>query len=245
MIDAQGAKLEHEVMLHPEEKQQEKPFWDTWLFAFMVVPPGFMLAMWAYYEFMHFAVKSWVMYQHYSSMTTVRTDVITIIFAILAIFACKRWIKSAMSQALLSIPMAALWLTALWAALDVIIKLNIIGQFRDAINHAYGVADQGPSILANFMPFWGLPIEAIMVACFAISSVAAMGAVVIMAGYAAFASTKTSDTRMTVEKEQENSRGFYNAGASDYSPLLFVVFLAFAMFAIGYIGVEIYQYNIH
>lgn len=205
MIDAQGAKLEQEVMLHPVEKQQAKPFWDTWLFAFMVVPPGFMLAMWAYYEFMHFAVRSWAMYRHYSSMTTVLFDALCVAIVALAAFAYKRWIKSVIGQALLAIPMSALWLTALWAAFDAVIKLNIIDQIKDAMNNAYGVANQAPTILDKFMPFWGLPIEAIMIACLTIASAVAMCSVVIMAGYAAFASTKTSDTSMTVEKEQENS----------------------------------------
>jgi hypothetical protein len=38
---------------------------------------------------------------------------------------------------------------------------------------------------------------------------------------------------------------FYNVGASDYSPLLFVVFFVIAVVVAGYFAVEIYQNTVH
>lgn len=41
--------------------------------------------------------------------------------------------------------------------------------------------------------------------------------------------------------EENNSEYFYNAGADDYNPLLYVVFFVFAVIAVGYVGVEMYH----
>ncbi len=38
---------------------------------------------------------------------------------------------------------------------------------------------------------------------------------------------------------------FYNAGADDYNPLLYVVFFVFAVITLGYFAVEIYQNSVH
>lgn len=47
------------------------------------------------------------------------------------------------------------------------------------------------------------------------------------------------------QKEKE-TESFYNAGADDYNPLLFVVFFIFAAIAVWYVGAEIYhQYVRH
>lgn len=46
------------------------------------------------------------------------------------------------------------------------------------------------------------------------------------------------------QKEKETEY-FYNAGASDYNPLVFVVFFVFAVIALGYFAVEIYQNSVH
>lgn len=44
-----------------------------------------------------------------------------------------------------------------------------------------------------------------------------------------------------MSQNEKKDKYFYNAGADDYNPLVFVVFFIFAVIAVGYMSVDIYQ----
>lgn len=105
------------------------------LIALMIVPPGLLLAFWAFYAFIDFSKSVWVGYQFYSSMISLEYDFIFIVALFIANQLTKKYNESKMmSHKIIKTLEGTLSAVVLpWVVFDILVKIKFFERLQAQI----------------------------------------------------------------------------------------------------------------
>jgi hypothetical protein len=113
------------------------------LIALMIVPPGLLLAFWAYFAIIDFSKTVWAIYLTYSTYTTINIDLIILAVLGLLNFFVNRFgnAKDIRIQLILLAEKLPSAILMPWVLFDIVYKSKFIEQFYSSIQtQIFGVA---------------------------------------------------------------------------------------------------------